>query len=88
MAIVVTPTYLSFRQNQTGEYIRRAKLTVTGLTAGAANTIPHGLPTPPQIVNYVATSGTPGFETSPADGTNLYFTTGTSQTSLVAYADY
>lgn len=67
---------------------RRTKLAVTGLTAGEANTIPHGLKTAPVEVLYVANSGTPGFETQPADVTNLYFTTGAGQTSLTAYAVY
>ncbi len=88
MPITVTPTYRGMRQQKSGEDYRMARLVIAGLTAAAANTIPHGLPAAPVIVVYEATSGTPGFETSDADGTNLYFSTGAGQTSLKAYAWY
>ncbi len=88
MAIAVTPTYVDVKQSIAGAFQRAVKFVVTGLTAGAANTIPHGLPGTPQIALYEATSGTPGFETSDPDATNLYFTTGTGQTSLKAYCWY
>lgn len=88
MAITVVPTYKGIQQNIQGAYTRKAKLTVTGLTAAAANTIPHGLPAMPGEVEYVGNSGTPGFETQAADATNLYFTTGAGQTSLTAYVRY
>lgn len=89
MAIAVTPTYEDIRQNLEGAYLRRAVLLITGLTAGAANTIPHGLPgTPYGVPNYQATSGTPGFETSAPDATNLYYTTGAGQTSLRVGVEY
>ncbi len=89
MAISVTPTYEDVHQNLTGALLRRAVLVVTGLTAGAANTIPHGLPkTPYNVPIYQATSGTPGFETSPPDATNLYYTTGAGQTSLRVGIEY
>ncbi|MGI0080908.1 MAG: hypothetical protein ACRECH_14950 [Nitrososphaerales archaeon] len=64
-------------------------LSVTGLAAGAANTIPHGLiRTPYGLPNYQATSGTPGFETSPPDAANLYYTAGAGQTSLRVFVEY
>lgn len=89
MAISVTPTYEDVHQNISGALRRRAVLTVTGLTAAAANTIPHGLPkTPNGVPNYQATSGTPGFEVQPPDGTNLYYTTGAGQTSLRVGVEY
>ena len=89
MPISVTPNYEDVRQNITGVLLRRAVLTVTGLTAGAANTIAHGLPRVPYgVPNYQATSGTPGFETQPPDATNLYFTTGAGQTSLRVGVEY
>lgn len=69
--------------------MRRAALVITGLTAGAANTIPHGLPKIPYgVPNYQATSGTPGFETAVPDATNLYYTTGAGQTSLRVGVEY
>lgn len=53
MAISVTPTYEDVHQNISGALRRRAVLTVTGLTAAAANTIPPGLPkTPNGVPNY------------------------------------
>jgi hypothetical protein len=93
MAIVVVAAQKGFRQKQNGPYIREAVLTVTGLTAGAANTIIHGLAVnsvgqAPTVVNYVATTGVPGFQTAPADATNLYYTTGSGQTSLIANVEY
>ena len=86
--MTVTPTYLSFRQNQSGVYIRRAMLKVSGLTSGAANTIAHGLPSTPQIANYVPLVAAGGFETSDPDATNLYYTTGSGETSLKVYLEY
>jgi hypothetical protein len=89
MAISVSPTYLDVHQTIRWTMLRRAVLVVTGLTAGAANTIPHGLPsTPFGVPDYQATSGTPGFETSAPDATNLYYTTGASQTSLRVEVEY
>ncbi len=88
MPIVVTPTYQGQKTRLTGEYLREAALVVTGLTAAAANTIAHGLPGTPVDVNYVPTSGTPGFETSVPDATNLYYTTGAGQTSLRVFVKY
>jgi hypothetical protein len=93
MSIAVSASYKSFRQLQKGPYIREAVLTITGLTAGAANTIPHGLAINgvgkiPRVVNFVATNGVPGFQTSVADATNLYYTTGSGQTSVIANVEY
>jgi hypothetical protein len=89
MAISVTPTYQDVRQTIRGALIECAVLVITGLTAGAANTIPHGLPRIPYgVPNYQATSGTPGFETSVPDATNLYYTTGAGQTSLRVGVEY
>ncbi len=89
MAIAVAPTYEDVHQNMEGALLRRAVLVITGLTAAAANVIPHGLPrTPFGVPNYVATSGVPGFETSPPDATNLYYTTGAGQTTLRVGVEY
>jgi hypothetical protein len=89
MAISVTATYEDVHQNMSGAMLRRAVLVVTGLTAGGANTIPHGLPRIPYgVPNYQATAGTSGFETQPPDGTNLYYTTGAGQTSLRVGVEY
>ncbi len=88
MAIIVAHTYQGRKTRLTGEYIREAVLVITGLIAGAANVIPHGLPGTPVEVNYVPTSGTPGFETSVPDATNLYYTTGAGQTSMRVFVKY
>jgi hypothetical protein len=76
LSISVTPSYLGRLQQIDGPFPRRAVLTVTGLTAGAANTIPHGLPGIPKTVGLNA--GTAGLwgETQPADATNIYVTVG------------
>ncbi len=88
MAISVTPTYLGQRTNLTGEYIRSAKLALAGLTAGAANTVPHGLPATPQKVFLEPTSNGPFYENAAADATNLYvFAQGTG-TICNAYVEY
>jgi len=82
--MTVTTTFFRLEENQfTGQVTRRTKITVTGLSASTPSTIAHGLPaTPFDVPNYQATSGTPGFETSPPDATNVYYTTGAGQTSL------
>lgn len=43
MAIAVTKTLLKTFVAQDGSFVKRVRLTVTGLTTNAANTIPHGL---------------------------------------------
>ncbi len=89
MAISVTTTGVGIGVELSGTQPRKAVLVITGLTAAAANTIPHGLPGAPRgVPNYQTTSGTPGFETSPPDGTNLYYTTGAGQTSLRVGIEY
>jgi hypothetical protein len=61
-----------------GRFLRVSTLTITGLTAAAANTIPHGLPGVP--VAYSLRPGAAGLwgETSVADATNFYITVGTA----------
>ena len=88
MSVSVSSQDLGFRQLQSGPYIRRALLTVTGLSTGTASTIAHGLPATPQVVLYTPRVAAGGFETQAADATNLYYTTGASQTALTAYVEY
>jgi hypothetical protein len=88
MSISVTPSELGVELSEIGQRKRFARLVVTGLPAAAANAIPHGLPARPYAVIYQATSGTPGFETSDPDETDLHYTTGAGQTSLKAYVWY
>lgn len=78
MAIAVTPTYLYGWRDQNGAYLRAAKLTVTGLSAGSTNNVPHGLtdnrgnPTTPIEVGIEPTSNQTLWENSAADSTNIY----------------
>lgn len=76
MSIGVTPTYQSVRQTLQGAQIRKASLAVTGLTAGAANTIPHGLPGTPIAVDYRPGANGLWGETQAPDATNIYVTVG------------
>jgi len=88
MSIAVAATYGSFRQNQPGEYIRRAKLVVSGLSSATPSTIPHGLPSTPIAWFYVPRVAAGGFETAAPDDTNFYWTTASNQTDLVIFVEY
>lgn len=90
MSIVITPTYRGQKTRLTGEYLREAELSVTGLTAGSANTIAHGLPATPVEVVYVPRDGNGNwFETAAPDGTNLAITSGSSgPTTFRIYVKY
>lgn len=73
---ILTPGPFVFR-DQSGAPRRRETLTVTGLTAASANTIPHTLPfTPRKISLRPGANGLWG-ETSVPDATNIYVTVGT-----------
>ena len=87
-ALTVTPKYTYLTQTLQGVPIRQAKLTITGLAAGA-NVVPHGLPAAPVSVLYdPGASGLWG-ETQAADKANLYITVGTGgATSGSAYVQY
>jgi hypothetical protein len=90
MSIAVTPTYLQQDVRVSGgQGLVEATLAITGLTAAAANTIPHGLPrTPQQVVLVPGANGLWG-QTSPADATNIYVTVGTGgATAGTIYAKY
>lgn len=64
-------------------------LVVTGLTAAAANTIPHGLPRTPRKVILVPSALGLWGETSAADATNIYVTVGTGgATAGKIYVEY
>ncbi|MGC2287391.1 MAG: hypothetical protein WA542_19220 [Candidatus Acidiferrum sp.] len=77
MSITVTPTYLPSKvQEIDGRFLQRTVLAVSGLTAGSANTVPHGLPRPPQTVDLNAGAAGKWGETQVADATNVYITVG------------
>jgi hypothetical protein len=68
--------------------LARVQLQITGLTAGASNTVPHGLPYTPRVVTLTAVSATAGTVQHNAawDATNLYILVGTAGPTTV-YAD-
>lgn len=77
MSIAVTVNGLGNGVEMNGVQRRFGTLTITGLTAAAANTIPHGLPfTPSRISLRPGALGLWG-ETSVPDATNCYVTVGT-----------
>jgi len=87
--ITVAPHYCYLMQTLQGVPIRQARLVISGLTAGAANSVPHGLPATPVSIAYnPGASGLWG-ETQPPDATNVYITVGaggaTSGSALVNY---
>ncbi len=88
MAIAVTPSFLGQRTSLTGEFIRSAKLVITGLTPSSNNTVPHGLPTTPQkvILQPQAAGGFSEFQ--PADASNIYVNANGAGTSVNAYVEY
>jgi hypothetical protein len=87
--ITVVPTYRYLTQTFQGVPIRQAKLAISGLTAGSANTIPHGLPAAPVSISYDPGANGLWGETQPPDHTNVYITVGaggaTSGTAWVQY---
>jgi len=89
MPIVVTTTGLGIGVELAGTLPRRARLGITGLTAGAGNTVPHGLPAAPRSVILVPGGSASWGETSAADATNIYITVGAGgATSGTAYVEY
>ena len=95
MAIGVTPTYQFLDQAQAGQYLRYAKLTVTGLTASSNNTVPHGLTdgkgnsVTPLQVSIEATSNNNFWEYQAADATNIYIGVGAGAgTTIQVYVTY
>lgn len=77
MAIVATNLGIGRRVSMSADERRFGKLTITGLTAAGANTIPHGLPFIPSRLSL--RPGALGLwgETSAPDATNIYITVGT-----------
>jgi hypothetical protein len=72
-------------------------LTITGMTANASNTVPHGLPRTPKRVWFTAVGSgviapSCSLDTSTVaagyDGTNLYIFTPTGVTSVLAHVEY
>lgn len=78
MAITCTTATGSLKQDMSGIPRRSNVLTIAGLTAGAANTIPHALPYTPRTMNLRPSALGLWGETSVPDATNLYITVGTN----------
>ncbi len=84
MSISVSIVAGSQRTTRTdqGVPIRKNTLSITGMTAGADNTVAHTLPFKPTKLSYRPSKNgtTPGgwSETSSPDGTNLYITVNTN----------
>lgn len=78
MPVVQTPTYYFFDVAGSGQYLRYAKIAVTGLPAAAVTNIPHGLtdgrgnPVTPLMVGLEAKSNSNFYENAAADATNIY----------------
>ena len=82
IGVTVAATGTGRRVDMYNNEKRYASLSITGLTAGADNTIPHGLPYTPARISYrpAKVGTTPGgwTETQAPDGTNLYLTVNTN----------
>ena len=95
MSLGVTLTSLFITDSLSGKQLRNAKLTVTGLTTGQANTVPHGLtdgkgnPSTPVSVDIEPTSLNNFYESQAADSTNIYVgVDGQAGTSCNIYVEY
>jgi len=87
--ITVTPNYRYLAQTYQGVPIRQAQLVIAGLVAGAANAVPHGLPSTPIGVSYSPGAFGLWGQTQPPDKTNLYITVGSGgATAGTAYVEY
>jgi hypothetical protein len=89
LAISVSASYVNRGQQLDGKFFRRAVLTVSGMSAGAGNTIPHGLPAAPVRVGLNPGANGLWGETQPADATNIYVTVGsTGHTGGIINVEY
>lgn len=78
IGVTVDSTGKHIHPTLSGAQLRHETLSITGLTAASANTIPHGLPfTPRKIGLRPGALGLWG-ETQAPDATNIYVTVGTS----------
>ncbi len=87
MSISVTPTNQYAARTERSLRVRHAVLQVTGLGNGQ-NTVPHGLPKSPRVVNIEDTSGGPFNEYQAADSTNIYINNAGSGTACSVTVEY
>lgn len=104
MSIAVTPFYDNTVVQIDGPHWKQARLVVTGLTGGAANTIPHGLPGQPFEIDVVPYSTTGAAMAAPtldgsshpaavgvaggSDATNIYVITASGVTMCMFNVRY
>jgi len=95
MAVSVSLTEQFIEGTVAGPYIKNAKLTVTGLTTGGNNSVPHGLndgkgnAVTPISVSIEPVSNNNFYEYQAADSTNIYVGVGSGTgTSCNIYVEY
>ncbi|MGD0008748.1 MAG: hypothetical protein ABSE93_09420 [Terriglobia bacterium] len=97
MAIAVSAAGHELLTDNRGFFPVTATLTVTGMTGGATNTVPHGLPRIPRRVWFTAlASGANAagcsLDTSSVaagfDATNIYIFTPSGVTTVLAHVEY
>jgi len=95
MAVSVSLTEQFIEGTVAGPYIKNAKLTVTGLTTGGNNSVPHGLndgkgnAVTPITVSIEPSSNNNFYEYQAADSTNIYVGVGSGTgTSCNIYVEY
>jgi hypothetical protein len=97
MSIAVSTANSDLVVDNRGYFPALATLTVTGLTAGATNTVPHGLPRIPRRVWFTAIGSgvnAPGcsLDTSSVaagfDTTNIYIFTPAGVTAVLVHVEY
>lgn len=87
MPIAVSPVNQYAERTERSVRIRHAVLQVTGLTSGQ-NSVPHGLPKAPRVVNIEPTSVGPFNEYQAADASNIYINAGGSGTACNVTVEY
>jgi hypothetical protein len=95
MAVSVSLTEQFIEETLAGPYIKNAKLSVSGLTTGGNNTVPHGLndgkgnAVTPITVSIEPASNNNFYESQAADSTNIYVGVGSGAgTSCNIYVEY
>lgn len=87
MAIAVTAVKAYVDRTERSVRIRHCVLQVTGLSSGN-NSVPHGLPNTPRVVNIEPNSTGPFVEYQAADATNIYINAGGAGTTCNITVEY
>ena len=95
MAVSVSLTEQFIEESLAGPFVKNAKLTVIGLTAGANNSVPRGLndvkgnAVTPLTVSIEPSSNNNFYEYQAADSTNIYVGVGSGTgTTCNIYVEY